>query len=327
MGGWLAVILLGFSALTALVIALGLSSTNRNHSEDDGGPATVTGPAAPSGDAQQNAQRNPQRGEHDRRPARRRPSGNGLWGGSRIGPAPADGPAVRGGAVATLRARAAAQVAVPATAVMGWWLLDVEGGGPCDPAGAESAGSAAVGLVVAGPFADRPDADWAAATYGATGLVDVRVVYGERRGDGTVTGRPAPAERAWWAGLDGQLDRLGEDWERLAGDSDALTTRVVEMTAALMEAGLPLYDNSDRARAPRGAGSPAGGVTLTPHPAGHGILISWRCHDRMSEHQERGAAADAGVRSIMNVAVAHVLTGLGYPVERIGATGCHFLAT
>ena len=44
------------------------------------------------------------------------------------------------------------------------------------------------------------------------------------------------------AELGGQLDRLPEDWDDLLTDDDALTTLVVEVAAALVEAGLPVHD-------------------------------------------------------------------------------------
>ena len=70
------------------------------------------------------------------------------------------------------------------------------------------------------------------------------VVYGVRRADGSFARRSSPQELAWLTELGAQLDRLGEDWDPLLSDSDALTTLVVEVTAALVEAGLPLHDGS-----------------------------------------------------------------------------------
>ena len=47
--------------------------------------------------------------------------------------------------------------------------------------------------------------------------------------DGTVVRRQLPSERAWLADLGEQLDRLGDDWDELVSDDDALTTLVVEV--------------------------------------------------------------------------------------------------
>jgi hypothetical protein len=182
-------------------------------------------------------------------------------------------------------------VSAPATGGPGWWLVD------------EWA------QVLAGPFADRLDADWAAL---AEGLAAVSV-HGTRGADGVVTVRPSPEERAWLAELGDQLDRLPEDWDALLSDTDPLTTLVVEIAAALVESGLPLHD------APQG--HPGGGVCLMPEPASQGVLVSWRTHDRMSLHHLRGVPAAATVRQSMNAAVADILANLGFVVEPFGATG------
>ena len=173
----------------------------------------------------------------------------------------------------------------------GWWLVD------------ESA------QVLAGPFADRIDAEWAALSGGLAAVA----VFGGRRADGGVVPRLSPEERAWFGELGEQLDRLPEDWEDLLSDTDPLTTLLVEVTAALVESGLPLYDAT--------GDQPAGGVCLVPELGCGGVLVSWRAHDRMSRHQVRGAAADAAVQQLMNTTVAGVLTQLGFLVEPFG-TGC-----
>jgi hypothetical protein len=178
----------------------------------------------------------------------------------------------------------------PATRGSGWWLLD------------DSA------QVLAGPFADRIDADWAAL---ADELPAVSV-FGARRPDGGVAPRPSPEERAWLRDLGDQLDRLPSDWDELLSDTDPLTTLVVEVAAALVEAGLPLHDAAQ--------GHPAGGVCLMPEPALRGVVVSWRAHERLSTHHSRGAA-DATVRLSMNVAVAEILGNLGFVVEPFGGTG------
>ena len=173
----------------------------------------------------------------------------------------------------------------------GWWLVG------------ESA------QVLAGPFADQIDADWAAL---ANGLAAVGV-FGSRRADGGIAPRPTPEEQAWLGELGEQLDRLPEEWDVLESDTDPLTTLVVEVTAALLEAGLPLRDAAE--------GHPAGGVSLMPEQAIGGVVVSWRTHDRMTRHHHRGAAANATVSQSMNAAIADVLANLGFVVEPFGTTG------
>jgi len=177
-----------------------------------------------------------------------------------------------------------------ATGGPGWWLVDEWG------------------QALAGPFADRIDADWAAF---ADGLPAVSA-YGKRSADGGVALRPSPEERAWLSELGDQLDRLPADWDELLTDTDPLTTLLVEVAAALVESGLPLHDPQ---------GDPTGGVCLLPEPESRGVLVSWRAHDRMSVHHVRGAAAGATVEQSMNVVVADLLANLGFVVEPFGASG------
>jgi hypothetical protein len=179
----------------------------------------------------------------------------------------------------------------PATADPCWWLVD------------ESS------QVVAGPFADRIDADWVCWSDDLAAIA----VFGLLRPDGRVAPRNSPGDREFLEELGDQLDRLPDDWDELLTDTDPLTTLVVEVAAALVEAGMALYD------AP--AGSAAGGVCLVPELASGGVLVSWRAHDRMSLHQLRGAAANATVQQSMNAAVAEVLWNLGFVVEPYGTTG------
>src|SRR3712207_9486012 len=75
---------------------------------------------------------------------------------------------------------------------------------------------------------------------------------------------------------------LADDWDELLSDADALTTLLVEVSAALVEAGLTLHDAA--------GDSPAGGVCLVPDPARRGIPGTWRQHDRMSLERVRGGA-------------------------------------
>ncbi len=97
-----------------------------------------------------------------------------------------------------------------------WWLVDESGDQPG-------------GVVVAGPFADRMEADWAAVSGGFPAWT--QVVHGARRADGALVRRQSPLERAWLAELGGQLDRLADDWDELLSDADALTTLLVEVSA------------------------------------------------------------------------------------------------
>ena len=94
--------------------------------------------------------------------------------------------------------------------------------------------------------------------------------------DGAVAQRPSPEQRAWLAELGDQLDRLpARVGRRCCPTSDPLTTLVVEVTAALVEAGLPLHDapwSTSRRR----------GRACCPSSRPAGSLVSWRAHDRMS---------------------------------------------
>jgi hypothetical protein len=189
-------------------------------------------------------------------------------------------------AKAAARPQAVGLAVRPATStgdVAAWWLT----GGSSE--------------VLAGPFADRIDAEWAALGGGLAAVA----VFGVRRADGGVAVRPSPEERAWFGELGEQLDRLPEDWDDLLTDTDPLTTLLVEVVAALAEAGLPLHDDA------------TGGVCLLPELDSCGVLVSWRPHDRMSLHR-----GDTAVQELMNGTLAGLLAELGFVVEPYGATGC-----
>jgi hypothetical protein len=190
----------------------------------------------------------------------------------------------------------------PAAGREGWWLVDESG---------EQEGA----RLLAGPFAERIDADWAALCARLPGTA--RPVYGVRLADGALGRRQSPQERAWLVELGRQLDRLSADWDDLLTDTDELTTLLVEVSAALVEAGLGLYDCAE--------GSTAGGVCLIPEPGGRGILVTWRQHDRMSVDRVHGAALESAVQQTMNAAIADVLTQMGFPVMPLGTTGCHLV--
>ena len=181
-----------------------------------------------------------------------------------------------------------------------WWLV--------------AEGASAPGRIVAGPFAERRDALWAGACEFAEEAA--RPVYGIRRGDGGLTRQPSPQDWAWLAHLGEQLDRLPETWDAVLSDEDPITTLVVEVTAALAEAGLPLHDDGGPATA-------AGGACLIPEPSLGGIVVTWRQHDRMSVDQAHGAVVDTVVQQAMNRALAEVLGARGFAVDAFGGASGH----
>lgn len=201
--------------------------------------------------------------------------------------------------MSVVRGVSSSEVVLGSVVCQGWWLVVDEDDRP--------------GRVVAGPFPDRAEAGWAS---GAGEAEAARPVYGVRRADGGLERRPSPQDWAWLAHLGDQLDRLPEDWDAGLPDDDPLGTLVVEVAAALAEAGLPLYDTD-------GAGSALGGACLTPERGLHGLVVSWRQHDRMSVDQAHGAAADSQVQRVMNRALADVLALRGFEVQSLGGAGGH----
>ena len=132
--------------------------------------------------------------------------------------------------------------------------------------------------------------------------------------------RPHPAAVTAGLGLAGPPGRAARaaahDWDAVLSDEDPLTTLVVEVTAALSEAGLPLHDDG-------GPASEAGGACLIPEPDLGGIVVTWRQHDRMSVDQVHGAVADAVVQQAMNRALAEVLAARGFVVDAFGGASGH----
>jgi hypothetical protein len=191
-------------------------------------------------------------------------------------------------------------VVVDEVARQGWWLVVDGEDGP--------------GRIVAGPFADRTEASWAAGSGEHAG--DARPVHGFRRPDGGLNRRPSPQEWAWLAHLGEQLERLPGGWDAELDEEHPLITLVVEVAAALCEAGLPLYDAD-------GEGRELGGACLTPEPAVSGIVVSWRQHDRMSVDRVHGTPTDTVVQQVMNQALADVLLARGFELEAFGETGGH----
>jgi hypothetical protein len=285
---WPVVAVLGFAALAGLVIALGASSTARYEFERNLAQAARQPVATPAGGGI------PGGGGTADRPAGDHPR---AAAGSE-GPAAQELRSDRGAAVGLADHPAGRRIGEPGS-TPAWWLVGELGEEP--------------GAIVAGPFPDRIDADWAALSGGLSGAT--RVVHGVRRADGGgLARRPLPQERAWLRELGDQLDRLCDDWNELLSDEDSLTTLVVEVAAALVEAGLPLHDCA--------GDDPAGGVCLTPDAGRRGIVVSWHRHDRMSLQHTRGPALDAVVQETMNAAVADLLTELGFAMMSFGPTGC-----
>jgi len=204
--------------------------------------------------------------------------------------------------VSFVRGVSSGEIVLDAPVCQGWWLFVDEENGP--------------GQIVAGPFEDRSDARWAADSYEGELPDGIRSVYGVRRADGVLNRRPSPQDWAWLGHLGDQLDRLPDDWEALLSDEDPLTTLVVEVTASLSEAGLPLHDAD-------GAGAEIGGACLIPQPELGGIVVTWRQHDRMSIDQVHGSAPTAAVQHVMNRAVADVLTARGFVVDTFGGASGH----
>jgi hypothetical protein len=204
--------------------------------------------------------------------------------------------------VSFVRGVSSGEIVLDAPVCQGWWLFVDEENGP--------------GRIVAGPFPDRSEARWAADSYEGELPVGVRSVFGVRRADGVLNKRPSPQDWAWLAHLGDQLERLPDDWEALLSDEDPLTTLVVEITASLSEAGLPLHDAD-------GAGAEIGGACLIPQPELDGIVVTWRQHDRMSIDQVHGPAPTAAVQHVMNRAVADVLIARGFAVDTFGGSSGH----
>ena len=288
---WPSVAAVGFLVLAALVVALGRSSTERYEFERNqvqsqrqqaAVPAGVASPGLPVGD-------------HPTPPP-----APGSGGGR-----PQDGRAEQRTSVGVATHPAGKRVLQPGD-VPAWWLVDE---------GADQPGE----RVVAGPFPERIEAEWAALSGGPDG--SGRAVYGVRRADGGVVKRQLPQERAWLNDLGDQLDRLPAEWDELMPDDEdeALVTLVVEVAAALVEAGLTLHDCV--------GGAPAGGVCLTPEPGGRGVLVGWSAHDRISVEQVHGAAVGSAVQRTLNAAVADCLRQFGFDVEPFGSTGCCLVPT
>jgi hypothetical protein len=282
---WPVVAVVGFVVLAALVVALATSSTARYEFEKNrvqgqqqaAAVRTAVGAVAAGSGADVT-----------------RPAVTGETGAAEVGTAPTPRSTAAVPAASHPAGKRVGSIGTPA-----WWLVAQVPDGVGE-------------MVVAGPFADRIEAEWAALADGAA--PGARAVHGVQRGDGRVLRRQLPEERAWLSELGDQLDRLPEEWDSPLIDEDALVTLVVEVASALVESGLSLHDCAGDA--------PAGGVCLSPEPTRPGIVVSWHQHERMSVGQFHGREAFAAVQRTMNTAVADTLRQLGFAVEPFGSTGC-----
>jgi hypothetical protein len=183
----------------------------------------------------------------------------------------------------------------------GWWLTVDEADGAA--------------RILAGPFPDRAEAAWAAGVHEQDVAGSVRPVFGTRRADGGLSRRPSPQDWAWLTELTDQLDRMPDGWDAGLPEDDPLISLLVEVAAALLEAGLPLHRST-------GPGSELGGASLVLEPELGGIVVTWRQHDRMSIDRVHGPGVDAVLQPVMNGALADVLVLRGFDVEPFaGSTG------
>ena len=288
---WPLVVSLGFVFLNGVVIALGASSTagfdfDRNRAREEkvraaAVPAVASAAGVPS-------------------PA---PAGPAAAGAAELEALDALEELQAQRSLAVSVAAHPAGKLVGANPTVGWWLV-------ADPVDDAIDGD---GQVLAGPFADRMDAEWAA----FSGDLDASPVYGVHQPGRGLVRRPCPQDQDWLGELGDHLDRLSDDWTELVTDSDPLTSLVVELAAVLVEAGVSLRDGTGQ--------DPTGGVCLTPAPDLGGILLSWQPHDRMSMQHARGSAVSAAVQHTLSSAVADLLLQLGFAVESFGPAGCHLV--
>lgn len=196
--------------------------------------------------------------------------------------------------VSCVRGLSSSDVVVDEAIREGWWsVVDSDDGS---------------GRILAGPFPDRAEAAWAGVPRDDAGA---HAVYGTRRADGTLARRPSPQDWAWLAHLAEQLERLPEEWDAGFSEEDPLVTLVVEVTAALAEAGLTVHDAA-------GPGRETGGACLIPEPALGGIVVTWRQHDRTSVDQVHGADVDFAMQQVMNRTLGDLLALRGFGVETFG---------
>ena len=184
--GWPTTAVLGFLLLTAVVVALGTTSTARYEFERN-----------------RTRERQRSRAESiEAHPAGSRRAAPTAATASDAGAAPkASAPAAQPSAVDV----AVRPAPAPPAGGSAWWLVDEDA------------------QAVAGPFADRIDADWAALSAGLAAVS----VHGKLKADGYVAQRPSPEERAWLGELGDQLDRLPTEWDELLSDTDPLTYAAV----------------------------------------------------------------------------------------------------
>jgi hypothetical protein len=178
-----------------------------------------------------------------------------------------------------------------------WWLVD----------GAD--------LVVAGPYADQGEAQWATGPLSPEGGAGGTPAYGMRRGSGRISRRPSPEDRAWLADLSGELERVGEEWDLLVDDASPLVGLLCQLGASLVEVGLPLHDCSGRT-----ATRSRGGVCLTPSPLHDGVVVAWSQHLRTTREAPRSPETDRWLQETMNETLAALLAGLGFTAAPFGET-------
>lgn len=178
-----------------------------------------------------------------------------------------------------------------------WWLMEHD-------------------VVVAGPFAERMEAEWAALATGLDG--SIHLAHGVLQSNGVLMSSEPLSEPACLVELGLQLARLPENWDAELSDDDPLATLVVEVAAALCQVGLSLHDST-------AAGGAVGGVCLIPEPGLGGIVLSWRQHDRVGVDHVHGATSDDVVHAVMNGALADVLRARGFVVDSFGGGSGHIV--
>ena len=93
------------------------------------------------------------------------------------------------------------------------------------------------------------------------------------------------------------------------------------MARALVEAGLPVHQCSGWDPQRR-----VGGVCVQPVPVRAGpaaaaaVMVSWSVHDLLGLDPARAGEGEA-IRETMNMALADLLSALGYTIQPFGASG------
>lgn len=97
---------------------------------------------------------------------------------------------------------------------------------------------------------------------------------------------------------------------------DQLTTLAADLTRSLVTAGFVIHRCASHDR--------TGGVCLTTSSRPHGALLTWTTHEALAaggghirEHSD--------VQDVMNIALAEVVTALGWNVQAFGDAGAHIV--